>query len=186
MTTFKILNHFPAEIIQTAKDSWDSFVPIDRKNYFKIDEHMEIGIPSADSPINSILKIYFQDFKCKFLVNPPNCGLGPVHTDNSLSCGINIPIKVNLEKSCFFSIKPGQSATIREAKSDEIIHGSEALRFLYEPEKYDYYNLRTPVALSNKLSHGYYNFDDDERILLNISFPCKYDEMINMIPTEWF
>jgi hypothetical protein len=186
VTTFKILHNFPSEIIQVANEDWGNFIPIDKQNYFKIDEHMEIGIPRPDSPIYLILKNYFSDFKCKFLVNPPNCGLGPVHTDNSLSCGINVPIKVNLEKSCFFSIKPDQSATLREAKDDEVIHGSGALRFLYEPEKYDYYNLRTPVTLNNKLCHGYYNFDNEERVLLNISFSCNYEEMINLIPEDWF
>lgn len=183
---FKILNNVPLEIIQTAINSWDNFIPIENKNYFKIDEHMEVGVLSSDDPMHLLLKKYINDFKCKFLVNPANCGLGPVHTDNSLNCCINVPIKVNLEKSCFFAIKSGENVTTRKAKEDEVIHGQEALRFLYEPEKYDYYNLRTPVALNNKLPHGYYNFDNEDRVLLNISFSCSYDEMIELIPKEWF
>jgi len=95
-------------------------------------------------------------------------------------------VKVNLEKSCFFAIKPGEILTTRSAKEDEVIHGEEALRFLYEPEKYDYYNVRTPVALNNKLPHGYYNFASEDRVLLNVSFQCSYEEMINLIPAEWF
>ena len=75
---------------------------------------------------------------------------------------------------------------------DESAHGHKVKThgptgFFREQEgKFDYYNLEKPVLFSTKTPHGFANNSDRPRILLSVTFDLTYEQMLNILPEEWF
>ena len=187
--TFKILENIPEDFLSEIKKSVLNCNLDDREKYRYIvgDEYQDYIFPPKDHELYDILGKYFKnDFRVVILKNNPNCGLGPVHTDGSRFGCINFPIKVDLDNSSFFIEREGETPTIRPPHPDEPINNN-ALRFLYEPEKYLYYNLRKAICISTKSAHGAFNHSNEERILLSVAFPGleSYEDILDQVPEKW-
>lgn len=186
--TFRILESVPETfMVQIRQLILNSDFKDSKFKYIVADEYQDYILVDRSHEIYDIVGSHFtRPFKLMILRNPPNCGLGPVHTDGSRFGCLNFPIKVDLDNSAFFTAREGSNPTIRPPHIGEPIN-KDALRFFYEPEKYLYYNIRKPICISTKVAHGAYNYSDDERILLSLAFPDleSYEDILDQVPKEW-
>lgn len=178
MTRFKTIPVNP-NLHKKIIDFWEK-----DKNYLETSEDLQLIRPDEyqdyivikDShPLHDLLNIPVPYFALVYLRSLPRAGLGPVHIDSKRQCALNIPIQVDLDSSFFFVAN--QECTEREPYENEPVNvGSK--RYIYEPEKYNYYNLREPCLLDTKTPHGFANFANTERILLSIGFLESYDTVL--------
>ena len=189
--TFNILENVPDTVLNDIRNSWgkDDFSNKEMYKCYEVDEYQDYIIIKKPHKLYEILGEYFKSyFVLTFLINPPNSGLGPVHTDGSRVGCVNFPINVDLYNSCFFVSKENLNPTIRIPDDEETADiNPGGLRFEYEPEKYIFYNLKKPVAFSTKNAHGVFNYSNEKRVLLSVSFPDAkcYQDIFDQIPEEW-
>jgi len=181
MTNLHILDIF-RDVQDEIKNHWYNDRPLietdSRFNFFRFDGSQDYIAISDDHPIQKLINLPAKDFSLVYLRSFPRSGLSPVHIDVSRACALNIPIEVDPNDSfCFIANKP---CTERPFHENEIAN-EKAKRYLYEPENYDYYNLRNPCLLNTKVPHGFANFADTERVLLSISFIDPYEEVLKRL-----
>ena len=186
---FKILENFSKEIIDAAKYHWEldrNFLRDEsRFKFFRLDEYQDYVVIKGDHPLQKLVKFPIEHFSIIYLRSLPKAGLGPVHIDSNRGCALNIPISVDPNDSFCFTAKSGVKCTERPFYHDEI-GNPESKRYLYEPEKYDYYNVRETCLLNTKVTHGFANFAETERVLLSISFKESYEDVVDMLSKDWF
>ena len=189
MPTFKILNGFDNNTLELFRSIWKESDLNDSEYFTKItaDEYQDYVFIKKHHKLYDYFKSYFKfDFTLLFLINQPYSGLGPIHTDGSRKCAINFPIQVDLKNSNFIAAKTFDlKCTIRAPEKGEPIN-NDALRFEYEPQKYDFYNLEKPILVSTKVAHSAYNYSKDQRVLLSLTpNNMSYYEVGLELPKEW-
>ena len=181
---FEILKDFPKEIIDAAKYHWeldkDCLDDETRFKFFRLDKYQDYVVIKGNHPLQSLIKFPVDHFSILYLRSLPAAGLGPVHIDSNRGCALNIPISVDPNDSFCFTAKYDVECTERPFHSDEV-GNPESKRYLYEPEKYDYYNVRESCLVNTKATHGFANFAETERVLLSVSFSQPYDEVLRML-----
>jgi len=124
---------------------------------------------------------------CGFMINFPRAGVWHPHTDRR-PCGLNIPIDVDTTSSHFFS--GDVSDAIENKNALDLSPQQDASRrnkkFLYEPEKYQFYNSRHPILLNTKQVHGFANYADTYRTLFSIDFIEPYGDVLETFPKDWY
>lgn len=183
-TNYHILKGISKNALDSIKLEWElSKSNIKDNSHFKYitaDEYQDYVIIHKEHKLHNIVKseISLQYQSIMFLISNPRSGLGPVHIDAGRGCAINIPIDIDYNNTCFFIAN--QECTERAFLEGEPVNqGSK--RFLYEPEKYDYYNVREPILLNTKKAHGFFNHSDKKRVLLSISFSESYENILSLM-----
>ena len=149
-----------------------------RFKFFRPDQYQDYIIIKPGHPLYDIINLPVDYVSLTYLRSLPRAGLGPVHIDSNRGCALNIPIQVDFDNSfCFVA---NEECTERDPYEFEPVSpGSK--RYLYEPEKYQYYNVRKPCLLNTKKPHGFANFADTERVLLSISFTESFNSIMSNI-----
>lgn len=184
MINYQILKNIPQEALNTIKMEWE----LSKENlkndphfyYRSLDEYQDLGIIKDTHKLHDIVKSFISIpyDNIMFLISNPKSGLGPVHIDAGRGCGINIPLEVDFVNSCFFIAN--QECTEREFHEGEPV-SKGTKRFLYEPEKFDYYNVREPILINTKEAHGFFNHANTTRVLFSISFNKSYEEILREV-----
>lgn len=180
-TNYQILKNFPSEVLDMIQKEWDLCKGnlTDDPNFFymSIDEYQDLAIIDDSHKLHDIVKSFINIpyDHIMFLISNAKSGLGPVHIDAGRECAINIPLEVDFINSCFFIAN--QECTERKFNEGEPVHEGTK-RFLYEPEKYDYYNVKEPILINTKQAHGFFNHADTTRVLFSISFNQPYSEVL--------
>lgn len=120
--------------------------------------------------MDKVIKLPYKNIM--FLYSAPNAGMGPIHIDSSRSSSINIPIEVDYNNTCFFIAHSPCTEIPPDEKTNK---GSK--RYAYEPENYDFYNVREPILLNTKAPHSFFVHSDQPRILMSISFDQHYEDL---------
>lgn len=181
MRNYQILKGIPKDSLDNIKNEWELSKGNLRDNshfyYMSIDEYQDLAIVNDSHPLHDIVKSFIDIpyDHIMFLISNANSGLGPIHIDAGRGCGINIPLEVDFVNSCFFIAN--QECTERPFHDGEPVHEGTK-RFFYEPEKYDYYNVREPIVINTKKAHGFFNHSNTTRVLFSISFNQSYEEII--------
>lgn len=188
--TFTILENFPNDLLQELKDIWN------QGEWYK---ELEAS-PGAmwhhclrlDHPI--FKKFPEETRTLEYYSNPPHTANGP-HLDRGRWSALNIPIDVDHDNSYFLTGKT-HLLKVYERKTwldkDPKAHGHDVkaygpVGFFKEQEgKFDYYNLEKPVLFSTKTPHGFANNSDTSRVILSVTFDLTYEQMLNILPSEWF
>ena len=185
MTNYHILKNLPQEFLDLIKEEWLIAKP-NLKNsadfrYVVADKNQDYVLINKSHKIYDIVNKFISvpNEGLSFLINNPNTGLGPVHIDASRMCAINIPLEVDFINSCFFI--ENQECTERPFHNQDGQLHPGTKRFLYEPQKYDYYNSREPVLMNTKKTHGFFNYSNNSRVLFSISFTRPYEEVLSEI-----
>lgn len=182
--TFCILENFPDKLQKRLMEIWNEGEwkrTIDANPDMK---HYHLSIKHE----------IFQEFpfarSVEYYENTPRSNASP-HLDRGRWCAINVPIIVDTEKSCFLTGKYFQLTKYRR-KEDRVNYAFTTDEdgpkgFFYEDEElYDYYNLQKPVIFCTKVPHGYRNNADTKRVLCSITFDKKWEEMLHLIPQDWY
>tara|TARA_R110000764_G_scaffold4541_18_gene18602 strand:+ start:3915 stop:4499 length:585 start_codon:yes stop_codon:yes gene_type:complete len=183
MSNYHILNGIPQEALNMIQYEWESVKDNLKDNpifshYISVDEYQDFAVIDATHKLHDIVKSFIDIpyNHIMFLISNGKSGLGPVHIDAGRECAINIPIEVDFINSCFFIAN--QECTERPFHDGEpVSEGTK--RFLYEPERYDYYNMRKPILINTKQPHGFFNHAPTTRVVFSISFIDKpYTEVM--------
>jgi len=175
MTGYKIVPIDP-DLQKAVVDCWE----VDRLNledktkfiYYPENDFQDYAVLNPNHILYDLIKFSVPYSALVYLRNPPRSGLGPVHIDSKRECALNIPVQVNPNDSFCFVAR--EECTERPHYEGENVHeGSK--RYYYEPEKYDYYNVRQPCLLNTRIPHGFANFADTPRVLLSVCFYEPYD-----------
>ena len=184
--TFCILENFPEKLHKRLIDIWKE------GNWKRVVEanpgvmtHYHLAIQ------HEIFKEFPFARSVEYYSNTPHSEASP-HLDRGRWCAINVPIIVNTEKSCFMA---GKYFHLTKYRRKTHLDDSYAFTtpedgpkgFYYEDEElFNYYNLEKPVIFCTKVPHGYHNDCDTERVLCSITFEKKWEEMLHLIPQEWY
>lgn len=142
----------------------------------------ELIIAPIDSPFGESGKAMGRPFT--MMTTAPNAGHQTMHTDVHRRTILNIPIVVDTDYSIFYI---GNDEDVTEIELERGAHHSVgARRFLYEPEKLKYYNLKNPVVFDCTLPHGFANWSNEERVILSIALDGKYEDIVPNINKELF
>lgn len=186
--TFTILENFPDELLQKLKDIW-----------YEGDWYKELEA-SPGAMWHHCLRAshpIFSEFPeetrtLEYYSNPPHAANGP-HLDRGRWSAMNIPIEMDHENSYFMTGKTHLLKTYKRKGHLDYKDGHKVdntkgpTGFFYEEEgKFDYYNLEKPVLFSTKTPHGFANKSDKPRVLLSVTFDLTYEQMLNILPPEWF
>ena len=188
----KILHNMPQDFIDLCVNLWettkDDAVNGLNGNRIYVDDHVEKFLEFNSEELNSRFEEIFglKVWGTMWLISHANIGMVPIHIDSNRPVGINIPISVDLNNSCFFIAN--QECTRRalypgEVPEDRVEH---AVRYEYEPEKYDWYNVEKPLILNAWAAHGYFNRAKERRVMLSISVEGLYEEILPKIPLELY
>jgi len=191
--TFCVLEQFPEELHNRLIEIWKEGVWKDQ-----IEAHPDTFYHFHLAKDHEIFKEFPFARTIEYYMNTPGSNSGP-HLDRGRWCAINVPIDVNTEKSCFligkhFNLtkyrrkthldKPDNDANAYFHKVSE----EGPTGFYYEDDGlFDYYNLEKPVIFCTKVPHGYHNDEcETERVLVSITFDKKWEEMLHIIPQDWY
>ena len=172
MKNFEILPKFPQEIIDGVKDYWHNH----RKEEDIFRAYAEAILTRLDltheldhilAPLKDLDIVNYG-----YLIAPKDYGIAPPHIDRR-DAALNLPIVVDTEKSFLYADKT------RDVY--DRLYCPE-----YEEEKFDHYNMESPVILNGRFSHGWANFSSERRVLFTMSFMTPYDEVVKTLPNEWF
>lgn len=164
------------ELHKKIIDSWeidkDHLKDKSKFTYYPENDFQDYAVLNANHHLHELIKFPVPHYALVYLRNPPRAGLGPVHIDSKRECALNIPIEVDPNNSFCFAAR--EECTERPHYPGENVHlGSK--RYYYEPEKYDYYNVREPCLLNTRNPHGFANFADTPRVLLSVCFSEPYE-----------
>ena len=188
--TFTILENFPQDLLDELKSIWAEGNwqnEIEASPGAMWHHHLRSSHPIFE-------KFPEETRTLEYYSNPPHTENGP-HLDRGRWSAMNIPIDMDHDNSYFMT---GKTHLLKhyERKTwldkDESAHGHKVKThgptgFFREQEgKFDYYNLEKPVLFSTKTPHGFVNNSDRPRILLSVTFDLTYEQMLNILPEEWF
>jgi len=152
----KIINQWEEDKLNLKDES--------KFRYEPDDGYHDLWRLNSNHPLYDLIKFPIPYHEILYLRNPPKVGLGTPHVDGKRGCAFNIPIQVDFNSSLIYTAR---EECTRLPKSKRLYH--------YEPEKYDFYNLRQPALINTQNPHGGANFADTYRILLSVSFLESYD-----------
>ena len=186
MTNYHILNGIPQEALNMIQEEWEFVKENLRDNpifshYIRADEYQDYAVINETHKLHDIVKSFIDIpyDHLMFLISDAKSGLGPVHIDAGRCCAINIPLEVDFINSCFFIAN--QECTERPFHEGEPVNKGTK-RFLYEPQRYDYYNVRKPILIDTKQAHGFFNHAASTRVLFSISFAnISYTEVMSRL-----
>lgn len=188
----KILHNTPDDFISLVSNLWNDTkdeilnkTNADAYEYYESSDVVDyVGFYSNElySRFKDIFGI--EIWGSMWLVAHPNIGMDAIHIDQERSVGFNIPVEVDFNNSCFFIAN--QECTERQFYPDEDIMHPTAKRFEFEPEKYDWYNIRKPTIINTKAPHGYFNHSTKRRVLLSIALEGTYEEVLSKIPKNLY
>ena len=190
MKTWIALDNFPQDLLQELKDIWIEGNWTEEKEASK--NAMYHHCLREDHPV-------FANFPkeartLEYYSNPPNTSNGP-HLDRGRWSAMNIPIDMDHDNSYFMT---GKTHLLKHYERKTWLdkdpqHGHQVKStqgpvgfFREDKDKFDYYNLEKPVLFSTKTPHGFANNSDRPRILLSVTFDLTFEQMLNILPAEWF
>lgn len=187
---FKILHNTPQDFIDFCVNLWkttkDQAMNGEGGHEIYVDDHVEKMIAFNNEELNARFEKIFglKAWGSMWLTSHANVGQLPVHIDSDRPVGLNIPISVDLNNSCFYM--SNQECTRRDLYPEEYLNCNpeKAVRFEYEPERYDWYNVEKPVLLNAWAAHGYFNYADEIRVMLSISVEGLYEEVLAKLNPE--
>ena len=168
-TRYKKLPKFPKHVVEAVEKTYNEKIGDDRisdftNQYGNIQPHLKIGIFDCN--------IALDEFKnhITFLMSKPNSGIAIPHTDKSRDFGINIPIRVNLDKGDFIS---GRFESLSDypvgkhqypANPDNLEYYKKKYPHYYDPEHHHY--IGSPE--SGSVTSPGLRWDYDERYFENV------------------
>ena len=188
--TFYILKNFPQDIMQDIVDQWyqgewkaiKEVVPGNMWHYCAHDDH-------------SLTKFLPTNARIEYYVTSVGAFNTP-HLDRGRWSAINVPISVDIENSYFHCGKhfwlgkytPKDMSKHQSTYSHKSDLNGPTGFYEFEEDNFEKYNLEHPVVFSTKVPHGGHNkhgrFD---RVICSIGFHrTTYEELLNILPPEWF
>lgn len=182
------LTNFPKDIIERLVSIYES------GNIEKVNvpngEDKKLGLVVYDSKLATSIVIdpFFSDIKDirPYYLVFNNKGRCRFHIDISRYCTVNIPIHNTngpLAFSKYDNIK---------AHNDEILFSNTSgdapgISLRYNKNSYFFNSMKVPVVLNTKMPHGFFNLVESPRVVFSIGFyNTKYEELLEIIPKEWF
>jgi hypothetical protein len=180
------LNNFPKDILEKLINTYNSGNIVEAEKYGGTD-YVGITRTKPKTPFNDIKDIFPINAKIEeaYLTTSIR-GRFKFHVDINRYSAINIPIIVNngpiaFSKYCDIDYHRDEIAVTRN-DGDKIGY---TLR--YNKDSYDFYNMFVPIVLNVKMPHGFFNLDHGNRVIYSIGFEdIKYEDLLKMIPKEWF
>lgn len=186
MMTFYVLENFPEKLHNKLKEIWNQgnwVNTLDADPGVMTHYHLSVKHEIFDElPYAKSVEYY---------ANTPRSTAAP-HLDRGRWCAINVPIDVDTKNSCFMT---GKYFHLNKYKRKTHLDNSYAFKtvedgpsgFYYEDKDlFDYYNLEKPVIFCTKVPHGFHNDCDTERVLCSITFDKKWEEVLHLIPQDWY
>lgn len=187
--TFQILNNFPQDLMEKIKQQWKNgdwkdvkeTVPGNMWHYRAHDDH-------------PLTKFFPPKARIEYYVTSVGAFNTP-HLDRGRWSAINLPITVDYENSYFHCGKhfwlgnytPKDMGQYQSTYSHNSTLNGPTGFYLFEESKFEKYNLEKPVVFSTKVPHGGYNkYGRFDRVICSIGFRQTYEELINILPPEWF
>jgi len=185
--TFTILENFPEDLLQKLKDIWN-----EGEWYKEIEASPGAMWHHCLRSSHPIFEEFPEETRTvEFYSNPPHTKNGP-HLDRGRWSAMNIPIDIDHDNRYFMTgkthlLKVYERKTLPVGYTHKVTSQSGPIGFFFEEEeKFDYYNLEKPVLFSTKTPHGFYNNSDRSRVLCSVTFDLTYEQMMNILPPEWF
>tara|TARA_R110000782_G_scaffold25744_9_gene66669 strand:- start:2681 stop:3259 length:579 start_codon:yes stop_codon:yes gene_type:complete len=181
----KILHNTPDQVIEYCNDLWEnakdvviSKSDLDTYKYLYEDEGLQMVMFHSDE-LNKILTDTFniKPIGTIFLTCWANAGLDHIHIDNHRFAAINIPITVDFDNSCFF---------VANQECTQIASSTKQSRFDYEPERYDWCNVKKPIMFNTAAPHGFFNHSNENRVILSVSVEGTYEEAVANLPENLY
>jgi hypothetical protein len=181
----KILHNTPDQVIEYCTALWEeskdviiSKSDLGSYSYYSEDEIIQYVEFKSDILNSMITRIFnINVWGTMWVTSYPNVGMDHMHIDSTRCVGINIPISVDFDNSCFF---------IANQKCTERPSEVRQRRFEYEPERYDWYNIKKPTIINAAVPHGYFNHANERRVLLSISVEGTYEEVLAKLPKNLY
>jgi len=188
--TYHVLNNFPQDIMQEIMRVWKD------QNWKEVKEVVPYRfwhyVLEKDHP----LKRHFEFMDAiEYYEVAPGFKNSP-HLDRGRWCAINIPVEVDTENSFFhcgkylwlghYELDPSKN------DGNSYLHaaGEKGPKgfFLWDDDLIEKYNLEKPVLFNSKVPHGGDNIHaTTNRVIASIGCTrYTYDQIINIIPPEWF
>ena len=189
--TFTILENFPQDLLDELKAIW-----AESDWYKELEASPGAMWHHCLRSSHPIFERFPEETRTvEFYSNPPHTANGP-HLDRGRWSAMNIPIDIDHDNSYFLTGKT-HLLSVYDRKTwldkDESAHGHKVKNthgptgfFKEEEGKFDYYNLEKPVLFSTKTPHGFANNSDRSRVLCSVTFDLTYEQMMNILPPEWF
>jgi hypothetical protein len=170
--TYKLLKKFPTNIIHNITKVYEANIkgkePVLKNNVPNVQNNLKIVLHNF-----GYMSSEFHN-EVSFLISEPNMGMAKVHIDKSRNFALNIPLKVNNEKSSYIAGKFLNIEDYTDAKKF-IIDGKIGYTFDYNPDQYEEVKISNPILINTSLPHSWTNYDDDYRVLASLIF--KTDNM---------
>lgn len=183
MFTYKLLKNFPTSIIHNVTSVYETKVKGKESS-------LENDIPNVQDNLKIVLHdmgYISSDFhsKISFLISKPNMGMAKVHIDKSRKFALNIPLKINHEKSSYIA---GKYVNIEDYTSPKkfVIDGKVGYTFdNYTPEQYEEIKILNPILINVSLPHSWTNYDDDYRVIASLTFKTEDMKKALEISERW-
>ena len=188
--TYHILENFPSEILQGLKQCWKNNNWAEVKDIYK-SKFFHYVLDNS----HSIYENFPGCAAVEFYEQIPGV-LNSPHLDRGRWCAINIPIEVDFQNSYFyigkhFLLKKYQPEE-RNLETDAYQHNAGYRGpngfYHWDDRLMEKYNLENPVVFSTKVPHGGVNTKSKtNRIIASIGYvDYTYEQLLNMLPPEWF
>jgi hypothetical protein len=195
MTQYKPIKRFCKKLHSKMIEHWeedkDNLTDKSKFEFYPYDGYLEFTKLKPNHPLYNLIKFPIPYRDIMYIKNPARVGLGPIHVDVSRKCALNIPIQVNTNFSFIFIAKDEEKENCIKLSSNSGIPPQDPERYdlyaenprfyHYEPEKYDFYDLRSPALVNTQTPHSGANFSDEPRVLLSISFTQPFDHVSRYI-----
>lgn len=188
--TYHIMHNFPQdlqdEIINVWKDQiWKEVKEVVPGKFWHY-------VLDKNHPLKQ--KFEFMD-AVEYYEVAPNFANSP-HLDRGRWCALNIPVEVDFENSFFhcgkylwlghYTLDPEKN------KFNSYLHqaGEQGPKgfFLWDDNLMEKYDLKRPVLFNSKVPHGGNNkYASTNRVICSVGCTrYTYDQVLNMLPLEWF
>ena len=182
METYYKLNNFPKNIIQDFLQCWT-----DNKWEKVVDTYKGRNFKYNLAKSNIIYKNFVGCSKIEFYQQPAG-GVGLPHQDRHRLCAVNIPIEVDYSNSYFFIGKSFDQKKYKQIPVDRKSKETATSMYMYDDKKMLKYNLEKPIVFDTNVPHGGSNTESNtRRIIASVTYlDYTYEQVLNMLPPEWF
>lgn len=110
--------------------------------------------------------------------------MGIPHTDKSRSFCLNVPIRVNGNKSDYIA---GKFESLADYPDPETftLEGRTGLKFEYDEKYFERVEMDTPIFINTGLPHSWINNDEGYRVLTSLFFKTENFEEASDIVEKW-
>lgn len=181
---YKKLPNFPQRVTDLLLQKYDEEIgdrgvaTCTNQNYRHIQPHIKMMTFNVDLDLPECYS------RIMFLISGPNTGMGIPHTDKSRDFCINVPIRVNGNKTDYIAGKFGSLSDYPDPEPFTI-DGKTGLKFGYDEKYFERVKMDTPIFINTGLPHSWINDDDEHRVLASLFLKTEDFEEASRIVDQW-